>query len=138
MNVDRLVEEYARSKELEKGLTKRLGDLKNLLVKALERDGDQDDKGHRWLPAGKFMLKHERRQGKPYLDKEKAKEFAIANGLWHEDAVKKVTVIEEVDEDALLKFFWQNKDRESELKELYTTPEPTYAVTYSETTHYDY
>jgi hypothetical protein len=127
MNVEKLAEEYLRQKALNESLQKQLDTMKGLLTKAIDEDGDQDEKGHRWLVAGRFLLQRQKRQGKKYLNREAAEQWAREEGFW--DQVK--VVREELDEDALLGYVFERRKAvegiEDRLESMYVTPEPTWA-----------
>lgn len=136
MNVERLAQEYMKQKELSKALASKTEQLRELLIAALDREGQVDQDGHAWLPAGDVLLKKEKRQPKPFLDKERAEEWLKRLGAWED--VREVVVTEVINEDALMAYVWDNKHLEGELKDLYITPEPSYALVAKEVKHYDY
>lgn len=139
MNVERLAEEYIKRKQLLDSLTKEVNGIKDLLVKAVDENGTPDEKGHIWLSAGKYTLQRQKRQGKKFLDRDAAEQWAKKEGFW--DTVK--VVREELDEDALLGYVYVRRSDvdgiEDTLQSLYITPEPTWAFqTPVEQEQYDY
>jgi hypothetical protein len=124
-NLEKLASEYLRSKQAADAMAARAKELKNILSKAVEERGDEDDKGHLWMNAGRYLLQRQKRQSAPFFNKGAAEKWAKDNGLW--DSLKKTTVIEEVHEDDLVAYVFQNPEFESALRDLYTVPEPTWA-----------
>jgi hypothetical protein len=108
VHMERLAEEFKKSKETIDILEKRLGEMKKQLTEAVSIFGYTDDKGHQWLKVGSYELKRERRISRS-LDVTAVEQWARSNGYW--DAIKKV--VEVVDEDNLVKFAWENKDQET-------------------------
>jgi hypothetical protein len=136
MDLEKLAAEYIRSKQAADAMTARAKELKDLLSKTLETRGEEDDKGHMWLNAGRYLLKRQKRQSAPVFDKAAAEKWAKDNGLW--DDLKKTIVIEEVSEDDLVAFVFNNPDYENDLRSLYKVPEPTWAfMTPQEVDQYD-
>lgn len=126
MNVERLAKEYLSRKKFLDDTARTVEELKALLNKAVESEGTPDEKGHVWLAAGDFLLQRQKRQGKSYLDRAAAEEWAKAKGIWDEVKVVK----EELNEDALLGYaFEHRKDPglEDEFEALYVEPAPTWA-----------
>ena len=127
MNLERLAEEYVKEKKMLDSLTKRVGEIKGLLSKAVDEEGIPDNSGHLWLDAGRFSLQRQKRQGDKYLDRAKAEEWAKQVGFWDEVKV----VREELDEDALLGYVFERRKSqpslEEELEMLYVEPDPTWA-----------
>ena len=118
MHLERLAEEFKKSKETIDILEKRLGDMKKQLAEAVTVFGYTDDKGHQWLKVGSFELKRERRISRS-LDTMAVEQWARSNGHW--DTIKKV--IEVVDEDNLVKFAWEHKDHEETVTAFYVEKE---------------
>lgn len=126
MELERITEEYLRELGHLKTLEKITSEYKKLLIKAIDEQGVPDDKGHKWLAAGKFMLQRQKRQGDKLINKERAEGWAKAKGMW--ESVK--VVREELDEDALLAYMYEHRDDEEledEFNELYDTPPVTWA-----------
>jgi len=138
MDTERLAEEYVKRKSMLDTLGKTVNELKEMLSKAVDEQGDVDDKGHRWLTAGRFMLKREKRQPEPQLDKEEAEQWAKSLGVW--DKVK--VVREELDEDALAGFAFEMRDDPEVIdayRKLFKKKDPTWAfIAPKEQQSYDY
>ena len=118
VHMERLAEEFKKSKETIDILEKRLGEMKKQLTEAVSVFGYTDDKGHQWLKVGAYELKRERRVSRS-LDVTAVEQWARSNGYW--DTIKKV--IEVVDEDNLVKFAWENKDHEETVTSFYVEKE---------------
>lgn len=116
--LERLAEEYKRSKESLAVIEKRTNDMKKELSVAVEKFGDQDDKGHLWLTVGDLVLKREKRVSRSF-DADAARAWAEANGHW--DAVKEV--IEVLSEDKLLGLAWNDKELEETIMAFYIEKE---------------
>jgi hypothetical protein len=135
MDVEKLVDTYVKGAELVKKASDRQAKLKELLTKAIDQDGEVDDKGHRWLSAGKYVLQRQKRQGARYLDVDKAEEWARSKGIWDEVKV----VRESLDPDALAGWVYDNREYSEEYDTLWVTPDPTYAFLQpQEAQQYDY
>lgn len=117
-NINLLVDEYKKAKEFAEKVTARADELKKELTRLVKELGKADDKGHLWLPAGDCQVKHERRVSKN-LDRQAAERWARNNGIW--DNVKEV--VEVLSEDALMKYFWENPDKENALEDMYSIRE---------------
>lgn len=102
---ERLAQEFKKSKEAIETLTKRQNEMRAELVKAVQDNGYDDDKGHKWYKVGDFELKYERRVTRTF-DAAAAEAWAKENELW--DRLK--VVVEQLDEDALLALAWENQD----------------------------
>lgn len=118
VHLERLAEEFKKSKETIDILEKRLGEMKKQLTEAVTIFGYADDKGHQWLKVGSFELKRERRISRS-LDTMAVEQWARSNGHW--DTIKKV--VEVVDEDNLVKFAWEHKDHEETVTAFYVEKE---------------
>lgn len=129
--VGSLVEEYRKAKEFADKVAARADELKKELTRLVKSHGKPDDKGHLWLAAGDSQVKHERRVSRN-LDRLAAERWAQENGLW--DQVKEV--VEVLSEDALMKYFWENPDKEKVLEDLYNERE-TWAFKIVEKKSYD-
>jgi len=114
----RLAQEYKKSKEAIDSLTKRQNEMRSELVKAIQENGYEDDKGHLWYDADGFELKYERRVSRSF-NSEAAEQWAKELGIW--DDLKKV--IETIDEDKLLGYAWNHKDKEDDIQGFYTEKE---------------
>jgi hypothetical protein len=116
--VQRLAEEFIRSKETQASIEKRTNSIKAELTAFVESAGVPDDKGHLWLTVGDMKLKRERRVSRS-LDTQAAQNWAVENGHW--DSVKQT--IEILDEDKLLGLAWSNKELEDEIQSFYIEKE---------------
>jgi hypothetical protein len=125
MNVEKLAEQYVKRKDLADSVNSQVEEMKKLLTKAVDGEGTPDEKGHRWLTAGKYLLQRQKRQGKKYINRERAEQWARDRGLWEDVKVTR----EDLDEDRLLGWFYehQSDDNEKALEQLYDEPAPTYA-----------
>ena len=92
--------------------------MRTELVKAIQENGYEDDKGHLWYGAGSVELKYERRVSRSF-NIDAAEQWARSLGIW-EDLKK---VVEILDEDKLLGYVWANKDKEEEVQGFYTEKE---------------
>lgn len=129
--VGSLVEEYRKAKEFADKVAVRADELKKELTRLVKSHGKPDDRGHLWLSAGDSQVKHERRVSRN-LDRMAAERWARDNGLW--DQVKET--IEVLSEDSLMKYFWDNPDKEAVLEDLYNERE-TWAFKIVEKKSYD-
>lgn len=116
--LERLAEEYKRSKETLTMVEKRTNDMKKELSVAVEKFGDPDDKGHLWLTVGDMVLKREKRVSRSF-DATSAELWAKEKGLWED--VK--DVIEVMSEDKLLGLAWNNKELEETIMTFYVEKE---------------
>ena len=115
---ERLAQEFKKSKEAIDSLTKRQNEMRTELVKAIQENGYEDDKGHLWYSAGSTEIKYERRVSRSF-NIEAAEQWAKGLGIW-EDLKK---VVEMLDEDKLLGYAWNHKDKEEEIQGFYTEKE---------------
>jgi hypothetical protein len=115
---ERLAQEFKKSKEGIEALTKRQNEMKAELIEALQANGYEDDKGHKWYKVGSIELKYERRVSRSF-NAEAAEQWAREHGLW-EDLRK---VVEVLDEDKLLGYAWNHKDEEETIQGFYTEKE---------------
>jgi hypothetical protein len=125
VDLEKLAEEYLRSKTVADAMAARAKELKTILSRAVEDRGDEDDKGHKWMNAGRYLLQRQKRQSAPSFNKTAAEKWAKDMGLW--ETLKKTIVLEEVNEDDLVAFVFQNPEHEHALRTLYDVPEPTWA-----------
>lgn len=102
---ERLAQEFKKSKEAIEMLTKRQNEMRAELVKAVQENGYEDDKGHMWYKVGDLELKYERRVTRTF-DAVAAEAWAKDNELW--DRLK--IVVETLNEDALLALAWEDPD----------------------------
>lgn len=125
-NVERLTEEYLKHLRHSEVLQKTLAEYKRQLSEAVQDQGDEDDKGHRWLSVGKYLLQIQRRQGKKTLNVQKAEDWAKERGIWE----KVSKTVEVLDEDALVGYIYDHRDDdgvEDEFQSLFDTPPASYA-----------
>jgi hypothetical protein len=115
---ERLAQEFKKSKEAIDSLTKRQNEMRTELVKAIQENGYEDDKGHLWYSAGSEEIKYERRVSRSF-NIEAAEQWAKGLGIW--DDLKKV--VEMLDEDKLLGYAWNHKDKEEEIQGFYIEKE---------------
>lgn len=127
MNVERLAEEYIKRKKLLDDLAKQVDDLKKMLNKAIEEDGETDEKGHRWLTAGDYLLQRQKRQGQKSLDMAAVEEWATERGIY--DAITTTTTV--IDQDRLVGYVYEHRKDdpsiEDEFESLYKEAPVTYA-----------
>ncbi len=115
---ERLAQEFKKSKEGIDALTKRQNEMKAELVKAIQENGYEDDKGHLWYQAGSMELKYERRVSRS-LNSEAAEQWARELGIW--DDLKEI--VERLDEDKLLGYAWNHKEVEDTIQGFYVEKE---------------
>jgi len=121
-----LIEEYLKGDIHLAATKKRQDEMKAMLKSQLENVEETDEKGNRWLPAGRFLMKYEKRQGKTYLDSAAAEDWAKEKGFWSE--VSEVKTV--LDNDALLAYMYEHRydtELEEEYQALHVTPSPTWA-----------
>jgi len=123
--------EYNDLKSLIDKYQTRLDQLKKELNQQADLFGDEDDKGHKWLRAGNFQIKRERRVS-VNLDANGAEAWAKDNNIW--DDVSEVVRV--LDEDKLLGKVWENPELKPALDNLYVKKE-TWAFKLSESKSYD-
>lgn len=126
VNVERITKEYLAHLDHQKKLEKMTGELKALLKKAIEAEGEPDESGHRWLPAGSYLLKLQKSQPKTYLDRDATEAWARAKGIW--DKVKET--VEILDEDKLMAYMYDHQadeELEEEFQALHVIPDPVYS-----------
>lgn len=116
--LERLAEEYKKSKEALAVVEKRTNDMKKELSVAVEQFGIADDKGHLWLQVGDLNLKREKRVSRSF-DSQSAEQWARDNGHW--DDVKEV--IEVLSEDKILGLAWTQKELEETIMSFYIEKE---------------
>lgn len=115
---ERLAQEFKKSKEGIEALTKRQNEMKAELVKAIQENGYEDDKGHLWYKVGAMELKYERRVSRS-LNSEAAEQWARELGIW--DDLKEI--VERLDEDKLLGYAWNHKEAEETIQGFYVEKE---------------
>lgn len=113
--LERLIDEYNKSKEFADKANARVDELKGSLRTYVKAHGTTDDKGHVWLPAVNHQLKYEKRVSRSF-DRDTAEKWAKSEGYW--DSVKQI--IEVLDEDALLALVWKNPELETVITKFYT------------------
>lgn len=109
-HIQRLINEYLKSKEFADKANERVDELKTALRAYVKDNGTSDEKGHIWLPAETHKLKNERRVSVSF-DSNKAEVWAKENGHW--DKIKKT--VEMVDEDLLMTLIWQDETSDAVL-----------------------
>ena len=115
---ERLAQEFKKSKEALDNLTKRQNAMKAELIEAIQANGYEDNKGHKWFKVGDMELKYERRVSRSF-DIEAAEQWAKGLGIW--DEIKEV--VEMLDEDKLLGLAWNNKELEEVIQGFYSERE---------------
>lgn len=113
-SVDRLIEEYRKSKEFEEACAQRTQLLKEELVAVLKKDGIPDDKGSLWVHTDRFDIKHERRSSNS-LRMDAVQEWAEANGVLSEVTETVVSISEE----KFLAFAFQHPELIPDISEFY-------------------
>lgn len=103
--IERLVEEFKRSKEFMEKEEKRLTSMKKELSEYVDKNGVEDHNGHRWLKIGDYEIKRERRVSRSF-NSTKAKEWADENGLT--DKVTETIVV--LSEEKMLALAWEDKE----------------------------
>jgi hypothetical protein len=116
--LERLAEEYKKSKDTLALIEKRTNDMKKELSTAVEQFGTPDDKGHIWLSIGELNLKREKRVSRSF-DSASAEQWAKDNGYW--DDVKEV--VEILSEDKILGLAWSDKSLEETIMMFYVEKE---------------
>jgi hypothetical protein len=106
-DIERLSEEYVNTKSMLDKVTTRLNELKEALTRLVDEQGQPDEKGNLWLPAGNRQLKKERRSSLSF-DEESAEQWAKSEGIFND--VKRVIFKEVVDEDKLLAYAWEHRE----------------------------
>ena len=125
-DIERITSEYMQHLNHVEVLQRIIGEYKKQLNALVEEQGEEDDKGHQWLPAGKYLLQRQRRQGKKTLNLAKAEEWARERGIWSEVS----RTVEVLDEDALVGYIYDNRHEEGleeAFQELHDTPPVSYA-----------
>lgn len=112
--VERLATEYKSTKELADNTDKRLKRLRGEIATVVLEEGATDDKGHRWLKAGQYNIKYERRVSQSF-DAAAAEAWARSQGLW--DTVS--TTVVALDEDKLLAVGWNDPQHADTIKSFY-------------------
>jgi hypothetical protein len=116
--VQKLAEEFKKSKEALAVIEKRTNDIKKELSDLVDNHGVADDSGNKWVRLGDLQLKRERRVSRN-LDLDAVKEWALANGHWED--IKQV--IEVVDEDKLLGLAWNDEAVAEQVEQMYVVKE---------------
>ena len=112
--VERLASEYKSTKELADNTDKRLKRLRGEIATVVLEEGLADDKGHKWLEAGAYKIKYERRVSQSF-DAAAAEEWARLNGVWDKISV----TVEALDEDKLLGLAWNDPQYADQIKSFY-------------------
>jgi hypothetical protein len=129
--VKRLAKEYLDTQSLSSKITARLTELKKTLSDVADKEGFEDDKGHRWYSAGDLQLKREKRVSTSF-DAASAEEWAKAKGIW--DDVK--MTVEVLDVDKLLALAWTDRSYTADI-EAFNTQKVTWAFKVVEGKLYD-
>ena len=116
--LERLAEEYKRTKDAIVDIEKRANSMKKELSDAVEEFGATDDKGHLWLNVGNIALKRERRVTRSF-DSASAETWARDNKKW--DDVKEV--VEVLSEDKLLGLAWNDEEIAKHIQTFYIEKE---------------
>ena len=116
--VERLTEEYKKTKKVLEDFETRANSLKKELNDIVLEHGVADDKGHLWVQVGDVKLKRERRVTLSF-DSESAKEWAQETNHW--DEIKEI--VEVISEDKLLGLAWTNKELEETIQGFYKEKE---------------
>lgn len=109
MKVDRLTKEYLDRLGLLEKIQKTVGELKDMLIDVIDAEGIPDEKGHRWLTAGDFLLKRQKSGGISRLDPMLAEQWAKDRGIWDEVSVVPPA---QLDEDKLVGWVFENRKDE--------------------------
>lgn len=112
--LEKLVREYNDAKVFADKASARANELKKSLTDYVREYGTQDNRGHKWLPAGDMQIKHERRVGKSF-DLKAAEDWARYFGIW--DEIKEV--IEVINEDGVLKYVWEHPEHQETISDFY-------------------
>lgn len=138
MDIERLAQEYLAHIEHAERLKKTIEEFKGVLIDTIIQDGEEDENGHQWLPAGSYLLQRQRRESRPTLDIAKAEQWAKDKGIWNEVS----QTIEVLDQDALYGYIFDHKDTpglEDEFQQLFTEPKVSYAfMKPTKVQNYDY
>lgn len=116
--VHRLADEYRKSKDYEDAVHKRTTELRAQLIEALKEYGTPDDKGHLWLDAHGFTVKHERRVSSQFQPAV-AMDWAEKNSLVSQ-VTETVTVVVE---DKVLTLAYERPDLNIDLPSMYKESE---------------
>lgn len=116
--IERLIEEFKRSKEFVEKEEKRLSSIKKELSDYVDTNGVEDHNGHRWLKIGNFEIKRERRVSRSF-NSAKAREWADENGFT--DQVTETVVV--LSEEKMLALAWDNKELAPIIQEFYEEKE---------------
>lgn len=103
-----LIREYMNHLHHVETLQKNLADIKKYLSDKISAEGEEDEKGHKSLVVGSYVLRSQRRQGSPTLDTAAVEEWAKKRGIWPD--IRKT--IEVVDEDLLVGYIYDHRDEE--------------------------
>lgn len=115
---ERLAQEFKKSKQAIEALTKRQNEMRAELISAIQENGFEDDKGHKWLKVGDMELKYERRASRVF-DSTAAIQWAEDNNYWEQVS----EVVEMLSEDKLLALAWDNPDVAQTVQGFYSEKE---------------
>lgn len=116
--IERLAEEYKKSKQVLEDIEKRTNSLKKELNDIVIEHGVADDKGHLWVQIGDIKLKRERRVSRSF-DADSARAWAEESGHW--DEVKEI--VEVVSEDKMLGLAWSDASLAPTIQSFYVEKE---------------
>ena len=108
LDTESLIREYLNHAHHLDVLQKTVSDIKKHLSGVAHSEGEEDDKGHKSMVVGPYVLRLQRRQGSPSLDHAAVEEWARDKGIW-EDIIRTVEV---VDEDRLVSYVYSHRDDE--------------------------
>lgn len=103
--LDRLIEEFIKSKEFEASCAERTNTFKQQLVSILKDTGEEDDKGSLWIRTDQHSIKYERRSSFS-LNTEEIEKWATETG--NLDKVTETVV--SISEEKFLAFAFENPD----------------------------
>lgn len=126
LDPEMLIREYLNHLEHSERLQTILSGIKKHLSERLATEGEEDERGHRSLVVGSYVLKSQKRQGSPTLDAAAVEEWAKDLGIWPD--IRKT--IETVDEDRLVAYVYDHRDEdgmEDTLRSFYREAPISYA-----------
>ena len=120
MNLDRLVEEYVKQKGFIEKAEKRNGELKEMLVKAVDEYGEVDpDSGHKTIATGNWVLTRQRRARKSF-NRDAAIQWAKDHGVWDEVSTTQTHTTTTLNEDKLLGYIYKHPEFEPVYQSFHT------------------
>lgn len=115
MNIDRLAEEYVRSSVHIKDATERKEELKKLLLRTVEEQGEADEKGNQWIAGEEYLIKRERRASKTW-DADAAEEWAKSLGILDSLTTTTTVVTTAIDPDKVAAYAFKHPEMEDTVK----------------------